>query len=457
MNYKSEYKKKLMSAESMVERIPSHSCIHIEGASGVPVAIEKALEGLIGEKEDIRVTTYMHFGYHTPFFERGDAAKTFQVESVFHNRSLMHADVMGVSSYIPTHLRNGVRDMKAVAPQIDWIILGVSPMDKNGYFTIANGALVDYELLPYAKHVAVEVLQNAPRLFGDTLVHISQVDAIVESGYGVAELPNRKPDEIDKQLGKQVAQFVEDGSTIQLGFGGLIGALVDELKSHHDLGIHSEVVNDSVMELLECGAVNNRKKTLYPGLSVSSFWAGSKEFSSYIDDNPGFMFRNVSYTNDPRILAENDRMTSINASMEVDLTGQCASESIGTKQFSGTGGQTDTAVGSQMAPGGKSVIAVRSTVDVKDPLTGERKIKSRIVPTLTPGVAVSLTRTNVHYVVTEYGAVCLRGLSIKERAKALISIAHPDFRAWLEEEFEKQYGLRLKKSKCSLAFCDEIL
>lgn len=443
MNYKEEYKKKLTSAETMAWMIPSHSTVHIEGASGVPIAIEKAMEGLIGEREDISVTTYMHFGTQKPFFEREDAAKTFRVGSVFNNRGLMHADSLGVSSYIPTHLRNGARDIKAATPQIDWLILGVSPMDKHGYFTLANGSFVDYELIPCAKHIAVEVLQNAPRLFGDTVVHISQVDVVVESEYDVPELPNRAPDETDRKLGKQVAQLLENGATLQLGFGGLIGALVDELKGFHDLGIHSEVVNDSVMELIECGAVNNKKKTLYPGQSVSAFWAGSKEFAAYIDDNPGFVFRNVSYTNDSRVLAANDKMTSINASMEVDLTGQCASESIGTKQFSGTGGQADTAVGAQMAPGGKSIIAIRSTVDAKDPVTGERKTKSRIVPTLTPGVGVSLTRTNVHYVVTEYGAVCLRGLSIKERAKALISIAHPDFRAWLEEEFERQYALKL--------------
>lgn len=443
MDHRSEYKRKLTTAEDVAERIPSHSYLHIEGASGVPVAIEKALEGLIGKREDIRVTTYMHFGNHTPFYEREDAAKTFRVESIFHNRKLMHADSLGVSSYIPTHLRNAVRDLRAVNPEIDWLILGVSPMDQNGYFTLATGSIVEYELKPYAKHIAVEVLENAPRIFGETLIHVSEVDAIVESEYGVAELPNRKPDEIDTLLGKQVAQFVEDGSTVQFGFGGLIGALVNELKNHHDLGIHTEVVNDSAMELIECGAVNNRRKTLYPGQCVTSFWAGSKKFASYLNDNQMFLFRNLSYSNDPQVLAQNIKMTSINAAIEVDLTGQCVSESIGTRQFSGTGGQVDTAVGAQMAPGGKSIIAVRSTVEQRDPITGEKKLKSRIVPTLTPGGGVSLTRTNVHYVVTEYGTVCLRGLSIKERAKALISIAHPDFRAWLEEEFERQYRLKV--------------
>lgn len=443
MSYENEYQRKRANAMDVVEQIPSGAVIHVSGAAGVPVAIEEALRGLIGQRTGIRASSYMHFGGKPAFYEAPGAEETFQVRSIFHNRGLMAADSAGVSAYIPTHLRNAARDMAASEAEIDWLLVGVSPMDKNGYFTITSGGLIERALLGRCKHIAVEVLENAPRLFGDTLIHISQVDAIVEGGNGFAAMPVRTPDATDVLLGKQVAQFVEDGATVQLGFGGVVDALVNELKSRRDLGVHSEVVTDSTMELLECGAVNNRKKTLHNGLSVTAFWGGSEKFGAYLNDNPSFLFRNISYTNDPNVLAQNVKMTSINAALQVDLGGQCASESLGPRQFSGSGGQVDTAVGAQMAPGGKSIIAVRSTVELKDPKTGEKRVQSRIVPTLDPGAVVSLTRTNTHFVVTEYGAVCLRGLSVKERAKALISIAHPDFRAQLEEDFKWLYRMPL--------------
>lgn len=443
MDYLTEYQRKLMDGAGVAEQIRSGDHLHISGACAVPLSIDRALAGLIGARQNIHVTGFMHFGTHQSFFQAPGAEKTFQFNSVFHTRSWAQADRMGSSAYIPTHLRNAVRDVEYTAPELDWLIVGVSPMDKNGYFTLAGGALIEGDLIDRARHIAVEVLEGAPRLFGDTMLHISQVDAIVEAGNQVTPMPMRTPDEVDARLGKHVAELVEDGATIQLGFGGVVDALVKELKNRHDLGIHSEVVTDSTMELLECGAVNNKKKTLCRGQTVASFWGGSEKFSRYLDDNPAFQFRSASYTNDPNILAQNVKMTSINAALQVDLGGQCASESIGARQFSGAGGQVDTAVGAQMAPGGKSIIAVRSTVDLKDPVTGEKIVKSRIVPTLDQGAVVTLTRTNVHFVITEYGAVCLRGLSVKDRAKALISIAHPDFRAQLEEEFERYYGLPL--------------
>ena len=443
MKYDDEYKRKLLPAEEFVERIESNTAIHVSGAAGIPAATEDALKNLVGKRENIKVTTLMHYGKE-PFFHTPEAAGTFQINSIFHDRYLIETDRVGTSAYIPLHFRNAARDLRAGTPDLEWLIVGVSRMDKNGYFTITSGGMVERELLMYAKHIAVEVLDNAPRLFGDTLIHISQVDVIIDEGRGFTPMPVRTPDETDTMIGKQVAELVEDGATVQIGTGGLVDALVTELKNRHDLGIHSEVVTDSTMELLECGAVNNRKKTLHNGLTVTAFWGGSEKFARYLDDNPSFLFRTMSYTNNPEVLSRNEKMTSINAALSVDLCGQCASESIGARQFSGSGGQMDTAVGAQLAPGGKSIIALRSTVTLKDPVTGEKKVQSKIVPTLQPGSVVTLTRTNVHYVATEYGVVCLRGLSVKDRARKLISIAHPDFRDWLKEEFDKQYQMVFK-------------
>ena len=238
-----------------------------------------------------------------------------------------------------------------------------------------------------------------------------------------------------------LAGLVEDGATIQLGFGGTINALAAELKDKRGLGIHTEAMSDAAMELLRCGAADNSRKSLHRGKTVTCFTMGSHALYDFVDDNPTILHKALSYTNDLSVLAANRGMTSINAALQVDLTGQCASESVGPRQISGSGGQVDTAVGAQMAPGGKSVITLRSTYSAKDPDTGERRLQSRILPVLPEGAVVTLTRSNTHFVATEYGAVCLRGLTVPQRAKALISIAHPDFRDWLEEEFHRIYRL----------------
>ena len=304
---------------------------------------------------------------------------------------------------------------------------------------LAGSACIELEVLPRARRVVVEVASCAPRIFGDVTLHVSQVDAIVESDRYPAALSPQPPDEVDRQLGRVVAELVEDGATIQLGFGGTINALAAELKDKRGLGIHTEAMSDAAMELLRCGAADNSRKSLHRGKTVTCFTMGSHALYDFVDDNPTILHKALSYTNDLSVLAANRGMTSINAALQVDLTGQCASESVGPRQISGSGGQVDTAVGAQMAPGGKSVITLRSTYSAKDPDTGERRLQSRILPVLPEGAVVTLTRSNTHFVATEYGAVCLRGLTVPQRAKALISIAHPDFRDWLEEEFHRIY------------------
>ena len=314
-------------------------------------------------------------------------------------------------------------------------------------------ACIELEVLPRARRVVVEVASCAPRIFGDVTLHVSQVDAIVESDRYPAALSPQPPDEVDRQLGRVVAELVEDGATIQPAYDYVIvdcaptlgiipiNALAAELKDKRGLGIHTEAMSDAAMELLRCGAADNSRKSLHRGKTVTCFTMGSHALYDFVDDNPTILHKALSYTNDLSVLAANRGMTSINAALQVDLTGQCASESVGPRQISGSGGQVDTAVGAQMAPGGKSVITLRSTYSAKDPDTGERRLQSRILPVLPEGAVVTLTRSNTHFVATEYGAVCLRGLTVPQRAKALISIAHPDFRDWLEEEFHRIYRL----------------
>lgn len=435
-----EYQRKRTTAAQEAERVCSGDTVYLAGGPLLPVDFAAALADEAHRLERVRLLNYLPLAPIAVLTDP-DRSQPFQFESVFYNRVQQQAEAMGHGSFIPCHLRNAARDWAAAVPEYDVMVLTVSPMDRHGFFSLAGAAIMELELLPLARRVVVEVASHGPRIFGDVMLHISQVDAVIESDRYPATLPQKAPDETDRALGRVVAELVEDGSTVQLGFGGTIDALAAELRHKRGLGIHTEAFSDAAMALLTCGAADNRSKTLDPGYTVTCFSMGSTALYDYIDDNPAFRHRALSYTNAFRHLAAHVNMTSINAALQIDLTGQCASETLGTRQFSGSGGQVDTAVGAQMAPGGKSVITLRSTFTARDPKTGAETLHSRILPVLPQGTTVTLTRTNTHFVATEYGAVCLRGLTVKERSRALISIAHPDFRDWLGEEFKRLYHM----------------
>lgn len=434
--FQQEYRRKRISAGGAAELVRSGDTLFLSGGALTPVDFAAALYQQRERLSGVRVLNYLPLA-PLDFLLCPEGGAHFQVESVFYNRVQQAAASRGFCDFIPNNLRDAARDWRTSTPDYDLMVFTVSPMDRHGYFTLAGSAIMELELLGGAKRLIVEEAERAPRVFGDTLVHISQVDGIIPSARYPAVLPQARATAEDEALGRHVAGLVEDGSTIQLGFGGTIDALAGQLMDKRDLGIHTEAFSDAAMELLLAGAVNNRRKTLYPGLTVTSFTMGTERLYDYVNDNPSILHRALSYTNNPGIIAQNRKMTSINAALQVDLSGQCASESIGLRQYSGSGGQVDTAVGAQMAEGGKSIITLRSTYTVKDPGTGEPVRKSRIVPRLDWGSTVTLPRASTHFVATEYGAVCLRGLSLQARAKALISIAHPEFRPWLEEEAQK--------------------
>lgn len=436
-----EYRRKLLSADDAVQTIRSGETVLLPGGALTPVEFGNALAALAGVRQDIRLMTYLPLAPLAVFTAPG-AERTFEMEAPFYNGFLQPPTALSCCSFLPNHLRNLSRDWACAVPQIDLMVLTVSPMDKHGYFTMTGSALVEADLLPITKRVIVEVASHAPRTFGDTLVHISQVDGIIESDRYPAIIPRETPTPEDELLGGHVAELVPDGATIQLGFGGTIDALAGRLKEKKGLGIHTESFSDCAMELIQCGAVDNRNKTLHRGLTVTSFTMGTQRVYDYIDDNPAILHKSLSYTNRLDVIARNCNMVSINATLYTDLTGQCASEAVGTRQISGSGGQVDTGVGAQIA-GGTSIITLKSVRTFRDPATGEVRRESRIQPILPAGSVVTYTRSNTHFVATEYGAVCLRGLTIKERARRLISIAHPDFRDWLREEFERLYRMKL--------------
>lgn len=435
-----EYRRKLMSAADAAETVRSGDTVMLPGGAITPVDFGNALTELVGRRENIRLMTYLPLAPLAVYTDP-NAGSTFTMEAPFYNRFLQGPAGRDCCSFIPNHLRNMSRDWVCAVPEIDLMVVTVSPMDKHGWFTMTGSAILEQDLIPYTKRIIVEVASHGPRTFGDTLIHISQVDGIIESDRYPATLPRETPTAEDELLGGHVAELVEDGSTIQLGFGGTIDALAGRLKEKSGLGIHTESFSDCAMELLKCGAVTNANKTLHKGITVTSFTMGSKELYDYIDDNPAILHKSLSYTNHLSVIAQNSKMVSINAALYVDLTGQCASEGVGTYQISGSGGQVDTGVGAQMA-GGKSIITLKSTRTRKN-ADGQLITESCIRPVLPEGTCVTYTRSNTHFVATEYGTVCLRGETVKERARKLISIAHPDFRDQLQDEFERLYRMKL--------------
>lgn len=439
--YTEQYRRLLLSPADAAETVRDGDAVFLPGVSLIPLEFGKALSALVGRRKNIRLMTYLPLA-PLDIFTRPDPTGTFQIESPFYNRFLDGPTAEGRCGFIPNHLRNISRDWLCAVPEIDLLVITVSPMDKHGWFTMAGAAAIEPDLIHHAKRIIVEVASRAPRTFGDTLIHISQVSGIIESDRWPSYIPREAPTAEDELLGGHVAELVEDGSTIQLGFGGTIDALAGRLKEKKDLGIHTESFSDSAVELIRCGAVTNSRKTLYKGFTVTSFTLGSPEAYQFIDDNPSVIHRPLSWTNSLQVIAQNHKMVSINAALYVDLSGQCASESVGTRQISGSGGQVDTGVGAQMA-GGKSIITLKSTRTLTDRATGQKYTESCIRATLPEGSCVTYTRSNVHFVATEYGAVCLRGLTIQERARKLISIAHPDFRDKLKEDFERAYRMKL--------------
>ena len=356
----------------------------------------------------------------------------FTINSWFFSGDLRKAFKNGHITFIPNQLHfAGVRRFEHQHPNI--YVGNCTPPDKHGFVSLSLSNVYEKKALEAADLVILETNPKFPRTWGDLEVHISDVDYVVEVDYDPPVLPDSDPNEKDIAIGNLIADHIHDGDTIQLGIGGIPNAVANALIHKKDLGVHTEMLTTGFMKLFQAGAVTNKKKTLHKGKMVAAFALGTPELYDFIDNNPGILLLDGNYVNDPCIIGQNDNQVSINTTIEVDLTGQCCSESIGTRHFSGTGGQTDTATGAQRAKNGRSFIALYSTAMVRNPETGIREPKSKIVPTLQPGAAVSLSRNDVDYIVTEYGAVRLRGTSIKERVELLISVAHPDFREELRE------------------------
>lgn len=364
---------------------------------------------------------------HAGRFYAPEYVDSFSVDGWFFAPAMRKAHEQGNMAYIPNHLHlAATKWLYRNKPNI--FIAAASMPDEHGYISLSTSNTYEKRMIEAADIAILEINPNFPFTYGDLVVHVSDVDHLIQTDYPIPTIPDLPFTEKDAAIGRTIAQYVPDGACIQLGIGGIPNAVAECLKDKNDLGIHTELITSGMADLAKLGVITNKRKNINRGQMVATMVLGNNELYDYVNRNPGVALYDGAWVNDPYVIAQNDNQISINTSLEVDLTGQCASESIGSRQFSGTGGQADTAIGAQMSKGGRSIIALYSTAMVKDRETGERREVSKIVAQLQTGAAVSLSRNDVDLVVTEYGVADLRGASINERVRSLIEIAHPKFR-----------------------------
>lgn len=431
-NYKEIYNNKLTTVEELAGRVESGWIIGMDAAVAVPPALVAAIAARAkrGEIENVKTDVLLDV-YPFDFYADDSLNGKYNGVSWFSGGGARKAVNGGWGDLIPAYYRDIPGDIRRLYKQ-DLFIVEVSPMDKHGYFSLGTVGSLSASSIEQAERIFVVVNDKQPRAVCGLQLHISQVDGIAEDSHELAVLPPAHIDEVSNTIGNLIAEQIPDGACIQLGIGAIPDATGLALKAKHDLGIHTEMFTDSMVELIACGAVNNSKKQIHRNKTVTTFAYGSQRIYDYIDDNPGIEILPVDYVNDPNVICQNDNMISINAAVEVDLFGQVCAESIGTRHLSGTGGQVDFVRGACQSKGGKSFIAFASTAQTKS------GIVSKIQPILTPGGICTTSKNDVDYIVTEYGIAQLRGLSLAKRVRQLISIAHPDFRDELTFEAKKR-------------------
>ncbi len=440
VDWKTKYGNKIKTAEQALDVLEPGDRVFVGSACGTPQKLVKALAQR--PVEDVEITHILTLGV-APYAEE-EIAGRYRANSFFISANVREAVHEGRADYTPIFLSEIPRLFRSGRLPIDVALIQVTPPDEHGFCSLGVSVDITKPAAEVARHVIAEVNPKMPRTLGDSFIHISEIETIVEYDALIYEFVTPGESEVARRIAKNVADLIADGSTIQVGYGGIPNALLLYLKDKKDLGVHTEVFSDGIIDLIEAGVITNRKKTLHPGKVVASFAMGSQRLYQYIDNNPMFEFHPVDYTNDPLVIAQNEKMVSINSALEIDLTGQVCADSIGYKFYSGIGGQLDFVRGAARAKDGKPIIVLKSTRD-NDQF-------SRIVPVLSEGAGVVTSRGDVHYVVTEWGVAYLHGRSIRERALALISIAHPKFRAELLHQAKERHYVYQDQPEESLVY-----
>ena len=435
MDWKKIYESRKCSADEAVKLIKSGNKVVLSHGVSEPVALVEAMVKNAAAYKDVTVS-------HMVTLNKGEYAKheykdNFKFNGWFLSPSTRGSVIEGYADFtpvffheVPTYIRRGIFE-------VDVMMVMVSPPDKHGYCSIGVASDYSFQGAKTAKVVLAEVNDKVPVVFGDTFLHVSEIDKFVETSRPLLELGLPKIGDVEKSIGQYCSELIDDGSTLQLGIGAIPDAVLHFLKDKKDLGIHSEMISDGVVELVEAGVINGSKKSINIGKIIVTFLMGTKRLYDFADKNPSIEMRTVDYTNNPVVVAQNSKLVCINACIEVDFMGQVVSDSIGTRQFSGVGGQVDFVRGAAMSTDGlgKAVIAMPSVTEKKD-----GTLISKVVSYITHGAAVTTSRNDVDYLVTEYGIAELKGKSLQQRARNLIAIAHPSFRDQLKEDFEKRFN-----------------
>jgi len=439
MSWEIEYKKKLRTPEEALRCVQSGMRVYIQPGCAEPETLVEALMHRGPYVEDVEIVHMMTMG--TAPYVAPEMAGHFRHNAVFIGGNVRDAINDGRADYTPIYLSEIEDLFTSGAMPIDVVLTQVSPPDAHGYCSLGVGVDTTLTAVKEARYVVAQVNDQMPRTYGDSFVHVNEMDAIVEYSRPLCELKKPVVTEMHTAIARNVAGLIEDGSVLQTGIGGIPDAVLSFLSDRKDLGVHSELVSDGVIPLIEAGVINGERKNFKPRKIIVGFILGSKKMFDFVDDNPIFEFHPTSYVNDPGYIARNDKMVAINSALQVDLTGQVCSDSIGNQFYSGIGGQVDFLRGASRSKGGKPIIAISSTA--------KGGTISRIVPMLSPGAGVVTSRGLVRYVVTEFGVAQLHGKSIRERAQSLIEIAHPKFRDELYEYCEKTKWLQRPQAQAT--------
>ncbi|MAD97144.1 MAG: 4-hydroxybutyrate CoA-transferase [Flavobacteriaceae bacterium] len=418
---------KTVTAEEALKVVKSNQRVYVQAAAAVPQVLTKALTDRHEELRNVEIC-HLHVEGDAPYADP-KYKDSFHVNSFFIGKNVRHTLHAGNGSYTPVFLSELPLLFKRNIVDIDVALIHVSVPDQHGYCSLGISVEATIAAIENADYVIAQVNKQMPRTFGDGIIHVTEVDAFVEVDEDLPTHPVTVPTDTEVKIGDYVASLIDDGSTLQMGIGNIPNAVLSRLTSHKGLGLHTEMFSDGVIDLILSNVIDGNKKGIDPGRALATFLVGSQRLYDYVDDNPFVEMRTSDYVNDVSIIKQNPNMVAINSAIEVDVTGQVCADSIGSKMFSGVGGQMDFIRGASLSEGGKAIIALPSVT---------RKGISRIVPTLKQGAGVVTTRAHVHYIVTEYGIANLYGKTIKERVKALVEIAHPDHREALDIAY---YGL----------------
>lgn len=429
---------KFVSAEEAVKLIENGDHIYVQGSTSTPEVLLDAMTARAPELRDITVYTGFGVSKRVAPFCKPELKDIFRVESFFTNNSVRKYINEGYGSLIPRFLGEVPELIRDGTCRVDVVLLNVSPPNEEGLVSFGVSGDIATSAVECADRLIAQVNPNMPFTYGDSTVHVSRLNACVWVDEPLVEVPTLAPTPEETAIGRAIAERIPDGATLQIGVGGIPNAVLSSITDHKHLGLHTEAMTDGVLPLIEAGIIDNSLKKVYPGVSVAALALGSKNLYDHMNYNKQMLFKDVAYTNNPYIIAQNPKVMSINSALQIDLTGQICADSIGTYIYSSVGGQHDFVYGASRSEGGKSFIAMLSTTN---------KGVSKIVPILSPGAGVVTTRFQTNYIVTEYGCVDLRGKDLGERAKLLISVAAPQFREELEKAAAERFGysfLRLK-------------